>query len=931
MRPALLTNRQIVIVSSLLLATACVFPTNTYAVAGGLQVCEPSSTCEVGEFLFDDQYLPITTATCTITSKYPDASSFLTNQSMTGESDGWYGYTFTAPTTEGLYRTQVCCTSGSDYLCIDKGFEVQSGASVSIDNNAIASAVWGYSNRTLSSFGTLTRDIWLNSTRTLTSLTLDSSSTSSSTSIASDSDLDSIKKTVTENRLLLEELVNKPIIETSLEDDEADLGQKLEETKSVANQLYANTQYIRSQASSIISKWNSYSDEDLVANLQDLLNVNKSMQDSSSWLAKAWGWKAANDIESNVQALSEKLDSSLLDISTRGRSTYAYEDIKKLVVKLDAIEESIGSASEDTPDETLFGKLREVTRLANALDQQNADLRDLLASWDAREIGATREGLNSISRKVSPLNRIIQLRSYLSVVDSSVAGRDLKNKAFAVGGVIDANKKLLARNSDEAIAFTWLELGSIVFKSVIINPSSLIKQTAHLSYFLPPEIKDTHIKKSDDGVSVLYDVESGKMKVQGDFDLDPSETISVSVSTEDIWEVTPEQISSIKRQLDEYMKVLEGTAFYAQAITLKADIDVALEKVTTLQSRAITPEERIRAYRESMVELDKSLEMVDQMKNLVTEVSANSSLLAFVGGAQTFSVWGIAIIIIASVVFLATYIRISMQDKNIRASKKSKKQIPSNKHQQPPFVMGQTNWRLITGSAVGILIFGAVVSGVTAFVVLKTVSEKTVEASPEVLAVIDSKQPVEEKTALDKGRLQEVSASQGGQDIVRIEVVEGQTVKIFSEDSDRSEVLFNLKFSTEAIKLEDPSADGGEYIKVAIQVGEEGEDKIEGYVFAENIFTSENSLSHNNDTEIVDKQTETESDDTISEMIQLVLVGETPTGWLRVRITPRGDELTKVNTGQKFRLLEETTSWYKIELDDNTSGWVSKEYTSLVN
>lgn len=862
-KPALLTTSKLV---ALLLATAVVFPTNTSAVAGGLQVCEPSSSCEVGEFLFDDDYNPITGATCTITSKYPDASAFLTSQAMTGESDGWYGHTFTAPTTEGLYRTQVCCTSGSDFLCIDKGFEVREAAdSVSIDNNAIAEAVWGYSNRTLSSFGTLTRDIWLSSTRTLTTLTVEESSTST-TDIASEDDLSDIQATVQENRLLLEELVNKPIIETTLEDDQADLGQKLDETRSISNQLYANTQYIRSKASSITAKWNSFTDDELINSLQDLAQVvgkpgdskaNSTMLGGVSWITKAWGWGSAESLEGEISTLASSIDSSILDITTRGRSTYAYNDVKSIVGKLDSIEDLVGDSTADTPDKTLFGKLREVTRLANALDQQNADLSDLLVEWEGSSEGERRDALNSISNKVSPLNRISQLEKYLTTADSSIVGKDLKNKAFAIGGVIESNKKVLANNSGQAVAFTWLELGSIVFKSVIINPSSLISQNAHLEYFLPPEIEEEHIKKQDQGVDVQYDVERDQWKVKGDFELEPNETITVAVSTEDIWEITPEHIASLQRQMEEYMKALEGTAYYAQAITLKADIDVALEKATALQAKAVTPEQRIRAYREAQVELDGVFGLVDQLKELVTQVSSDSSMLAYVGGAQTMSVWGIAIIIIASVVFLAIYMKTLHQKPrktSPRGTDNVQKHKKHDKQDHPPFIFGQPNWRIFAGGALGLLIFGGLVSGITAYIVTKTVQTETaniadqiVDPAENVLSERDFKSDTEE-TIVDEDKDEDEETSFGGQDIVRIEVPEDSSLNVRSGPSLTAAIIFNLKFSTEAIRISEE--DG--FVEVVIHIGEEGEDKVEGFVHsdfvtypimensdAENVFTSE--------------------------------------------------------------------------------------------
>jgi len=150
----------------LLILAALVTPGATWAAVGAPQECAPSSSCTVGEFLYDDSYTPITDATCTLTSRYPDGSSYQDAIAMTGATDGWYSKSFTTPATTGLYRAQICCTSGTDYMCLDKTFEVKT-SSGGESASTIASAVWGYSGRTLSSFGTLASDIWANSTRTV--------------------------------------------------------------------------------------------------------------------------------------------------------------------------------------------------------------------------------------------------------------------------------------------------------------------------------------------------------------------------------------------------------------------------------------------------------------------------------------------------------------------------------------------------------------------------------------------------------------------------------------------------------------------------------------------------------------------------------------------------------------------------------------------
>lgn len=165
------------------IAAALVFPKNTWAAAGNTQICNSGASCTIGEFLYNDSYASLTTATCKITSRYPNGTLFLNAVTMTSaaEGDGWYFHTFTAPSTTGLYRTEVRCTVGSDVMALDKTFEVSSSSSPSA--NDIASAVWGYSGRTLTGFGTLVADIWKNATRTLTGADLSTGSIATKTDV----------------------------------------------------------------------------------------------------------------------------------------------------------------------------------------------------------------------------------------------------------------------------------------------------------------------------------------------------------------------------------------------------------------------------------------------------------------------------------------------------------------------------------------------------------------------------------------------------------------------------------------------------------------------------------------------------------------------------------------------------------------------------
>lgn len=65
--------------------------------------------------------------------------------------------------------------------------------------------------------------------------------------------------------------------------------------------------------------------------------------------------------------------------------------------------------------------------------------------------------------------------------------------------------------------------------------------------------------------------------------------------------------------------------------------------------------------------------------------------------------------------------------------------------------------------------------------------------------------------------------------------------------------------------------------------------------------------------------------------VKTATITSTPTGWLRVRNQPslNGTEVTKVNAGETFSVLEESSGWVKIKVNTDTEGWVSSTYIEL--
>jgi len=879
-----------VVVLALPILSSIIAPYSAEAAAGGIQVCEPGAACEIGEFLYDDEYSPIADASCTITSRYPNETIYITEgTTMNSNTDGWYSYLFTAPTTVGLYRTEVCCTAGTDYLCLDKSFEVKADPSMPSTGD-IASAVWGYSDRTLSSLGTLVRDIWLHSNRSLTSLTTSSTTSSTSGDLG---DLAQIKKTTQENRLLLEELVNKPIIETYLEEEGTpDLGAKLDQTRSTANQLFANNEYLRSKTDLVISRWNSYSEEELMSILADLDNVLGEETDSPSqssffaqanWLKTAWNWDEAENVFNAATNLKRIIGSTKITVSSYGKSSLAYQNMRSLGKLFDAVELAIGDSTDTGGNQTLFSHYREVSDLATLFENQIADIDRLLANWQGTDPTAIRTNLNATAQKAIPINRIPQLRSYLGLASAGLTDKELKNKAFSVRGVLDTNRIMLARPAGSPLANTWLELGSIVFKTVVTNPSPLITQEVPLKYYLPPEVREEHILNIDEGLEVKYDSEKDQYYVSGNFKLSPGEAITLKVSIDDIWVVKDSEVESLKGQAEELMRPLEKTSYFAQGVTLKSDIDVSLDKILALQSAAVTPEAKIRAFREAKIELNSVFEKIDGLKDLVTQAGQAGALFGFVGGVQAIAVWGLIIIMAAGFVFLALYMKV------LRGHEEKEKKAKPGKG-TPPSLGGFTLPKFVR-TAMAFIIFGAFVSGTTTAIVLKVTAQAP---ETEVLGRDDVQSPAEPEP-----ETQELPAT-GGEEIIMITVPDMSSLNL--RDSADGKIVGKLTHTLEAVRV----SEEGDWTEVLLKFEEYADEPQKVWI----------------SSEFVTAPRESESEvDTVGE----ITIGETPTGWLNVRSIPGGEVRAQVNPGETYPVLNETDSWYQIRLSDG-EGWVSKTY-----
>lgn len=629
-----------------------VIPKNAFA--DNLQICDTAKDCTVGEFLYDDNYIPETTATCNLNTKYPDGTNHISSQSLTSTADGWYGYTFTTPSNEGYYRSEVCCdTLSGNHMCIDKSFEVKapvtSGSNLS--TNDIAAAVWGYSGRTLTSFNSLVSDIWNYTSRNLTGAV--------NTNSVSSSDLEKIKKNTSETRLLIEELVNKPIIENSLEEvKDIDLGEKIEKSKTITNELYINLLLAGTAVTKTNKNWDKLTDRQILDNLNEVKNILGEENDSSSsdtlfgrinYLRDTWGMKEGDDLREEIKAVNESVNFVVTGISSYGKSNALKKEMAGATAYLETSEKVLANINK---------RMAETESLSKVIDTNLSEVDKILGAWTTDSYLSFKDSVDTLYKNVISINKVPQGKLALDSVYVDITGeKKLKNKLLGLRGLLFANKKIITSTNKTAFVANWLEEGSIVIKTLITNPSTLISQEVPLKYYLPKEVKKEHVIDSDSGTEVKYDTEKDQLYIEGNFNLKPGETKTIKVRVEDVWQINLDEIATLKTQADNLIKPLEKTSFYAQGITLKSDIDVSLEKAKSLLKDGVTPEAKIKSYREASLEILSVKEKIEKLKDMVSEASNSGSILGFVGGSQAIGVWGIVVAVVTGFVFMTVYMR----------------------------------------------------------------------------------------------------------------------------------------------------------------------------------------------------------------------------------------------------------------------------------
>ena len=195
---------------------------------------------------------------------------------------------------------------------------------------------------------------------------------------------------------------------------------------------------------------------------------------------------------------------------------------------------------------------------------------------------------------------------------------------------------------------------NIVVRAAVINTTSSKRKIPFKSY-LPKEIKPENVVDMGD-LQIAYDPKEGCYFVYKDYELEPKDSVLIEIEMEDVWKISPDEIKSIREEVNKVIKILNNTDYYERANYLKNSIESKLNQIE--QSQKIinpNPGGYISDYRDNL----KLLEAVK------ADLAAAKTLMAEAKNIAPMLTWKLIIAIVGFLGFLGVIFFIVWQ-KQIR-------------------------------------------------------------------------------------------------------------------------------------------------------------------------------------------------------------------------------------------------------------------------
>ncbi|OGM55545.1 hypothetical protein A3E15_02665 [Candidatus Woesebacteria bacterium RIFCSPHIGHO2_12_FULL_42_9] len=361
------------------------------------------------------------------------------------------------------------------------------------------------------------------------------------------------------------EIVN-PLTEIVSEGDTPDLSYKTEDTERRTYELYVNAQVLSSSTQRLLGKSRILTSTELNDAINEMSQLLGSLSDSSdkktiyaeiNWLDETWDFSTIEAIRRAASQVSYILD-SLQKQSLGAFTKPELSDLNNLVSETDLLQRLVGSTSDTSTQKTLYGNIKEVEILAQALDAKTQEIDKVLGSWDSYNISEKENTIKSILSESLSLNILPKVDEViLSGLLNQGSDIELKNSLLSVKGVLAANKTYLAQKAGKPVVATWLESGGNVFKILVVNPSASASQEVTIKYYLPAEIGKEPVGQIDEGLKLSFDSQRNQYYVEGSLLLGAGEIKTIGLKVNDTQQVAQKNVAVEKSLEEEPPEVLE--------------------------------------------------------------------------------------------------------------------------------------------------------------------------------------------------------------------------------------------------------------------------------------------------------------------------------------------------------------------------------------
>lgn len=397
---------------------------------------------------------------------------------------------------------------------------------------------------------------------------------------------------------------------TIIEDQNSvpDLTSKLDSTQSSIDKMYLDYQQMAGEAVLMGLKWDNLTVSDVLQSL-DRLNAIIGENNKLSGLIQSWGWPELDTIMAGENAIKTNLTTIRSVVSTAGMQTAAYDQLRDAVADMEQIALLIGEKTDAAQQTSLYGRYKKAQESAAKWD-------DLVRQLQQIQVSGNYVNLGEVESPVLALNQLSNGDGVLSL--------EPKKRCLDLIALAQANKALLAQNHGTTITTTWIDEDPLRFKTLISNTSLLSRQQVTIKYYLPGELSEGDILKLDPGLAVKLDPDRQRLFVQGAITMAAGDTRIVSVETADHWRFDAASLAGIRAQTTELVNSLQNTSKFVEAVALKGDIETISQKISDLQSAGRTPEERIKAYREIVLQKAALDTKFSQVRELAAKMSHNN-------------------------------------------------------------------------------------------------------------------------------------------------------------------------------------------------------------------------------------------------------------------------------------------------------------------